>query len=169
MAEKVKTNTNRITHNNNFLAALAFIVMGVVFCYTQSASIFSLALIIFGTILSVLGLLEIYYKNIIVGIVEVVLGVALIVVAVLAGNVSLIIMGIAVLLFAVFFLVVNLDTLKKGSVLHKVIVILALLFMLVVAALFIAAYCGENSKDIVISLGAFCLGSGVAIALRNIL
>lgn len=166
MSEKVKTNTNRITNNNNFLAALALIVIGVIFCYEQS-SIVDLALIIFGTILTVLGLLELYYKNIIVGIIEVALGIALIVLAVLAANVALIILGIAILLFAIYFMIVNMNLLKSGSALQKAVVILALLFMIVVAALFIAAY-WEAINDIFIAIGALSIAAGVFIILRSI-
>lgn len=168
MAKKtVQTNTNRITHNTYLLAALAFIVMGVVFCYKQNA-VFDLAMLVFGTILTVLGLFELYYKNLVVGIIETLIGIALIILAVLAADIALIVMGIAVLLYAVYFLVINFDVLKSGSALKKVIIILALLFMAVVAALFIAAY-WEKSADLFIALGAFCLGSGVTVALRQIL
>lgn len=66
-----------------------------------------------------LGLLELYYKNIIVGIIEVALGIALIVLAVLAANVALIILGIAILLFAIYFMIVNMNLLKSGSALQK--------------------------------------------------
>lgn len=166
MSEKVKTNTNRITNNNNFLAALALIVIGVIFCYEQS-SIVDLALIIFGTILTVLGLLELYYKNIIVGIIEVALGIALIVLAVLAANVALIILGIAILLFAIYFMIVNMNLLKSGSALQKAVVILAILFMIVVAALFIAAY-WEAVNAIFIAIGALSIAAGVFIILRSI-
>ena len=160
MATKSKATTVN-AKSDYVLAAIAFCVVGVLFCATQSESI-KVTLYAIGTVLTVLGLLELINKNFIVGAIEAAIGIVLIVLAAVNQDIALILLGIAAILFGLFILFVNIKSLRG---VNGVMVILICLFAVTVGALFIAAY-AEPSSELFIAIGAISLAVGVVMLVK---
>lgn len=163
MATKSKATTVN-AKSDYVLAAIAFCVVGVLFCATQASSI-EVTLYAIGTVLTVLGLLELINKNFIVGAIEAAIGIVLIVLAAVQPKIALILLGIAAILFGLFILFVNIKSLRG---VNGVMVILICLFAVTVGALFIAAY-SESSSELLIALGAISIAAGVALIIRRLI
>lgn len=159
-----KTKSTTVNAKSDYvLAAIAFCVVGVLFCYAQNSAI-TLAMLAIGTVLTVLGLLELINKNFIVGAIEAAIGIVLIVLACVQPDIALILLGIAAILFGLFVLFVNIKSIRG---VYGVFVILICLFALTVGALFIAAYF-EPSKELFIALGAISIAAGVTLIIRRL-
>ncbi len=160
-----KTKSTTVNAKSDYvLAAIAFCVVGVLFCYSQSSITITLSMLAIGTVLTVLGLLELINKNFIVGAIEAAIGIVLIVLACVQPNASLILLGVAAILFGLFVLFVNIKSIKG---VYGVFVILICLFALTVGALFIAAYF-ESTAEIFIALGAISIAVGVVLIVRRL-
>ena len=95
-----KTKSTTVNAKSDYvLAAIAFCVVGVLFCYSQSAITIVLSMLAIGTVLTVLGLLELINKNFIVGAIEAAIGIVLIVLACVQPDATLIMLGVAAILF----------------------------------------------------------------------
>lgn len=163
MSEK-KTTVN--VGNNYVMASIAFIVIGVLFCYSQAAVV-PVAMLTIGTILTVLGLLELINRNFIVGAIEAAIGIVLIVLACTQPNIALILLGVAAILFGLFILLTNFKSLKSGSTARMILIIGISVFAIIVGALFITAY-AVNPNAIFIAIGALSLVTGVLLLARRV-
>ncbi len=161
MSKEKKTTVR--TSNDYVLAAIAFCVVGVLFCYRENAAT-ALAMLAFGTVLTVLGLLELINKNFLIGAIEATIGIVIIVLAVVQPNIALILLGIAAILFALFILLVYWKYLKG---LFGALIILIFLCALTVGILFIVTYF-TTPEGIFIAIGAISIATGVFLILRRL-
>lgn len=112
--------------NRSLLLALAYIVMGILFCLKQGA-VLNWIMWIAGILFIVQGVLDIVYHNTVPGIVEIVLGVAILYFGIALLNVAVLVLGIILIVYSIanliryhqnlFTILVNLFTALVGALL----------------------------------------------------
>ncbi|MEG2541430.1 MAG: DUF308 domain-containing protein [Clostridia bacterium] len=149
---------------SQIVTAVAFIVIGIMFCAFRSGML-SILLTVVGVVAIAMGIFDTVKKQYAKGITEVVVGIIIIACSWTVVEITLLLLGVAFIGFGIYMLVKNAPAMSEEKGINKIMVILNPILVLIFGILLFAARWAIGDA-ICIVLGVIAIINGILMLVR---